>query len=34
MVLPTLEQFEARHKVNLYDYGKQYGIQVPFAKMI
>lgn len=34
MMLPTLEQFEARHKVNLYDFGKQHGIEVPFAKMV
>ena len=33
MVLPTMEQFEARHKVNLYEYGKQHNIKVPFAKM-
>lgn len=33
MVLPTLEQFEARHKVNLFEYGKKYNIRVPFAKM-
>jgi len=34
MVLPTLDQFEARHKVNLYDYGIKHNIKVPFAKMI
>jgi len=34
MMLPTLEQFEARHKVNLYRYGKQHGILVPKSKMI
>ncbi len=34
MSLPTQEQFEARHKVNLFDYGKEHGIKVPFAKMI
>lgn len=34
MVLPTVEQFEARHKVNLYDYGKEHGVKVPFAKMV
>lgn len=34
MVLPSLEQFEARHKVNLFDYGKKHHIKVPFAKMI
>lgn len=34
MVLPTQEQFEARHKVNLLNYGKEHGIQVPVAKMV
>lgn len=34
MVLPTLAQFEARHKVNLYEYGKEHKIKVPFSKMI
>lgn len=34
MVLPTKEQFEARHKVNLYDYGIKHGIKVPFAKEV
>ena len=34
MSLPTQEQFEARHKVNLYEYGKEHDIKVPFAKMI
>lgn len=34
MVLPTQEQFDARHKVNLYEYGKEHGIKVPFAKMV
>lgn len=34
MVLPTQEQFDARHKANLYEYGKEHGIQVPFAKMV
>jgi len=34
MILPTKEQFEARHKVNLYEYGKQYNIKVPFSKMV
>lgn len=32
--LPTLEQFEARHKVNLEEFGKQHGIQVPKSKTI
>jgi len=34
MVLPSIEQFEARHKVNLYDYGEEHNIKVPFAKML
>lgn len=34
MSLPTQEQFEARHKVNLFEYGKEHDIKVPFAKMI
>ncbi|MBL1232454.1 MAG: ATP-grasp domain-containing protein [Vicingaceae bacterium] len=34
MVLPTQEQFDARHKANLYEYGKEHGIKVPFAKMV
>ncbi|MDB5225937.1 MAG: biotin carboxylase [Bacteroidota bacterium] len=34
MVLPTQEQFEARHKVNLFEYGEKHGIKVPFAKMV
>jgi carbamoyl-phosphate synthase large subunit len=32
--LPTLEQFEARHKVNLEEYGKKHGILVPKSKTI
>lgn len=32
--LPTLEQFEARHKANLYEYGVEHGIQVPKTKMV
>ena len=34
MVLPTQEQFEARHKVNLFEFGKKNKIKVPFAKMV
>ena len=29
MFLPTFEQFEERHKVNLSKFGKKYGIDVP-----
>lgn len=32
--LPTQEQFEARHKVNLEEYGEKYGLSVPKSKMI
>ncbi len=31
MVLPTQEQFEARHKANLSKYGEKHGINVPTA---
>jgi len=34
MVLPTQEQFDARHKVNLYEYGQKHDIKVPYAKMV
>lgn len=34
MVLPSIEQFDARHKVNLYEYGLVHGIKVPYARMI
>ena len=32
--LPTLEQFEERHKSNLPDFGKKYGVKVPKSKTI
>lgn len=32
--LPTLEQFEERHKTNLPEFGKKYGFLVPFSKSI
>lgn len=32
--LPTLEQFEERHKVKLYEFGQKYGIKVPRSKAI
>jgi len=32
--LPTLEQFEERQKVNLVEYGKKYGVQVPNSKAL
>ena len=32
--LPTIEQFEERHKSNLPVFGKKYGIKVPFSKDI
>jgi carbamoyl-phosphate synthase large subunit len=32
--LPTLEQFEERHKTNLPDFGEKYDLDVPFSKTI
>lgn len=32
--LPTLPQFEERHKANLYKYGEKYGVKVPLSKAI
>ena len=32
--LPTLEQFEERHKSELPAFGKKYGLEVPFSKAI
>jgi carbamoyl-phosphate synthase large subunit len=32
--LPTLEQFEARDKINLYRFGEKYGLDVPKDKVI
>ncbi|RLD51584.1 MAG: biotin carboxylase [Bacteroidetes bacterium] len=32
--LPTLEQFEERHKSNLPEFGERYGLSVPFSKPI
>ncbi len=34
MVLPTLDQFEERHKINLYEYGLKHGIDVPKAQPV
>lgn len=34
MFLPTFEQFEERHKVNLSAFGKKYDINVPYDRMI
>lgn len=34
MFLPTFEQFEERHKVNLSDFGDKYDIAVPFGKPV
>lgn len=34
LFLPTLKQFEERHKANLLDFGKKYHIRVPFSKII
>jgi carbamoyl-phosphate synthase large subunit len=32
--LPTIKQFEERHKFNLPAFGKKYGVKVPFSKPI
>ncbi len=32
--LPTIEQFEERHKINLPEFGEKYGINVPGSKAI
>ena len=32
--LPTLEQFEERHKTNLPEFGEKYDLEVPFSKTI
>lgn len=32
--LPSMQQFEERHKANLNEYGEKYGIKVPFSKSI
>lgn len=32
--LPSMEQFEERHKANLSEYGEKYGIKVPLSKSI
>ncbi|MFD2200756.1 ATP-grasp domain-containing protein [Shivajiella indica] len=32
--LPTLQQFEERHKSNLPQYGKKYGVKVPYSEPI
>lgn len=34
MCLPTIGQFEERHKYNLNEFGKKYGIHVPYGKTI
>lgn len=32
--LPTIKQFEERHKSNLPEYGKKYGVNVPYSEAI
>ncbi len=34
MFLPTLDQFEERHKSNLPEFGKKHKIKIPYSKMI
>jgi len=32
MFLPTQEQFDERHKANLYEFGQKHGVSVPYSK--
>lgn len=32
--LPTMEQFEERHKINLPEFGEKYGLKIPYSKPI
>lgn len=32
--LPTIEQFEERHKINLPEFGEKYGLNIPYSKAI
>ncbi len=32
--LPTVAQFEERHKANLYEFGKQHNLLVPYSRMM
>ena len=32
--LPTIKQFEERHKANLPDFGQKYGVRVPYSRTI
>lgn len=34
MFLPTQEQFDERHKANLYEFGEKHDVSVPFSKMM
>ncbi len=34
MFLPTQEQFDERHKANLFEFGEKHGVDVPFSKMM
>jgi carbamoyl-phosphate synthase large subunit len=34
MFLPTQEQFDERHKANLYEFGQKHGVDVPYSKMM
>jgi carbamoyl-phosphate synthase large subunit len=33
MFLPTIEQFESRQKVNLYEFGLKHNLKVPYARL-
>jgi carbamoyl-phosphate synthase large subunit len=34
MFLPTQEQFDERHKANLFEFGQKHGVSVPYSKMM
>ncbi len=34
MFLPTQEQFDERHKANLFEFGEKHNVSVPFSKMM
>ncbi len=34
MFLPTQEQFDERHKANLYEFGEKHRVDVPYSKMM
>lgn len=34
MFVPTQEQFDERHKANLYEFGKKHDVKVPYSRMM